>query len=140
MEKCRVFGSSSCMKIFICVGNFWLMWRSSMPFGSLITCFLRSGSFQHFSISAVSKSRRVAASAAIKRWRLYHALIATDTATVAPKFESYAVLSLAADHKTLRLRKRKSDFRTSLLNSGCFQHFSISAVSRSRRVSVFTTS
>src|SRR5215472_338873 len=46
------------MNIFKSAGSFCPVWRSSIPLGSLTTSLLNSGSFQHFSISAVSRSRR----------------------------------------------------------------------------------
>src|SRR5579864_7876872 len=45
------------MKILNCGGSFCPVWRSSIPFGSLSTALLNSGSFQHFSMSAVSNWR-----------------------------------------------------------------------------------
>src|SRR5271156_3683739 len=63
--KCKVFASSSCMRIRSCVGNFCPRCCSSIPLGSLNTAFLKAGSFQHLSMSAVSRSRRVNACASI---------------------------------------------------------------------------
>src|SRR5690242_11340046 len=59
MERCKVFASSSWTKILTCSGSFCPICFSRSPLGSRITSALKAGSFHAFSISCVSKSRRV---------------------------------------------------------------------------------